>query len=122
MSVILLLFFALVYPSDGADSFCQTQSGQVCTQNTIDPTTYKCDIEEPTKKSKVMTFNEGETVELLAVGDKSGCSFEMKDLAKNVSCCYIHEEREDTRGEKLFSASKQPDECRREAKKWRIQG
>ena len=49
-------------------------------------------------RNKVMTFNEGVTIELLAVGDKSGCSFEMKDLAKNVSCCYIHEEREDTRG------------------------
>jgi len=107
----LLFLMALLQGSNGADSFCQTQSGQVCKQSDpTDQTIYKCDIEEPTKESTVETFNEGETIELRAVGDKSGfgCSFEMKDT----ECCYIHEEREDTRGEKLCSASKQPDECR----------
>ena len=75
---------------------------------------YKCDIEETNQKSKVVTFNEGETIELKPVGDKSGfgCSFEMKNTERDLTCCYIHEEREDTRGEKLCSAAKQPTGCR----------
>ena len=63
-----------------------------------------------------MEFNEGETFELLAVGDKSGfgCSFEKKlDPAKKKTCCFIHEEREEIRGEKLCGMTvKQPDGCR----------
>lgn len=62
----------------------------------------------------MLTFNEGETIELFAVGDKSGfgCSIEVKDTAKNTTCCYIHEEREETRGEKLCGEAKQPNWCR----------
>jgi len=109
-----LLLLALLSWSDGTDSFCQTQSGQVCRQNDKDPTIYQCDIEEPTRKKKVMAFKEGETIELFAVGDKSGfgCSIEIKDTSKDKTCCYIHEEREETRGEKLCGAVKQPDGCR----------
>jgi len=109
-----LLILALLSPSQPTDSFCQTQSGQVCRQNDKDPTIYQCDIEEPTRKKKVMAFNEGETIELFAVGDKSGfgCSIEIKDTAKDKTCCYIHEEREETRGEKLCGSVKQPDGCR----------
>jgi len=61
-----------------------------------------------------MAFNEGETIELFAVGDKSGfgCSIEIKDTTKYTTCCYIHEEREETRGEKLCGEVKQPDGCR----------
>ena len=115
MSLVFVLLLSL-WPCDGTDSFCQTQSGQVCRQNDKDPTIYQCDIEEPSGKKKVMEFNEGETIELLAVGDKSGfgCSFEKKlDPAKNWTCCFIHEEREETRGEKLCGMTvKQPDGCR----------
>jgi len=109
-----LLLLALLSPSQSTDSFCQTQSGQVCRQNDKDPTIYQCDIEEPTRKQKVMAFNEGETIELFAVGDKSGfgCSIEIKDTTKGITCCYIHEEREETRGEKLCGEVKQPDGCR----------
>ena len=109
-----LLFWALLSPSQPTDSFCQTQSGQVCRQNDKDPTIYQCDIEEPTRKKKMLTFNKGETIELFAVGDKSGfgCSIEVKDTAQNTTCCYIHEEREETRGEKLCGEAKQPNWCR----------
>ena len=84
----------------------------MCRQNNDDPTIYRCDTEEPT--NKLLTFNEGETIELLAVGDKTGygCSFEIENTTKNVTCCYVHEEREEDRGERLCSASKQPNECR----------
>merc|ERR1719180_598057 len=61
-----------------------------------------------------MIFNQGETIELFAVGDKSEfvCSIEIKSIAKDKTCCYIHEEREETRGEKLCGVAKQPDGCR----------
>jgi len=103
---------ALLTASDGADPTCHTGSGQVCKLSDTDPTIYKCDI--PTWKHEVQTFNEGETIKLLAVGDKSGygCSFEIKDKTTNVTCCYIHEEREDNRGKRLCGAAKQPEECR----------
>ena len=80
----------------------------------MDPTIYQCDIEEPNKKSNLTTFNEGETIELLAVGDKSGfgCSFEIKDIEKDFICCYIHDEREEDRGKNLCKAPTQPEECR----------
>ena len=50
-------------------------------QGDISPTEYQCDIEEPTRKKEVRSFNEGETIQLLAFGDKFGfeCSFEIKD-------------------------------------------
>ena len=111
----LLLLLALSSdPSDGRESLCQTQSGQMCRQNNTNPTIYKCDIEEPTRKSKEETFNEGETIEILAVGDKSGygCSFEIKDTRKNVTCCFIHQEREEKRGKRLCGDPEQPKECR----------
>jgi len=111
---ILLLLVALFNGCNGTDSFCQTQSGQVCRQNDNDPTIYQCDIEEPTKNNTVLTFNEGETIELLAVGDKSGfgCSFEIKDTEKDVTCCYIHDEREEDRGKRLCGSARQPKMCR----------
>ena len=61
-----------------------------------------------------VTVNEGETIELKSAGGFAGygCSFEMKNTEKNLTCCYIHEGREDNRGKKLCSASKQPDWCR----------
>jgi len=62
----------------------------------------------------VMTFNEGGPIHLLALGDKSGygCSFEAEDTEKDLTCCYIHLERENNRGKRLCSAPSQPDECR----------
>jgi len=113
-AAILLLIVALLNGCEGTDSFCQTQSGQVCRQNDNDPTIYQCDIEEPTKNNTVLTFNEGETIELLAVGDKSGfgCSFEIKDTEKDVTCCFIHDEREEDRGKRLCGSARQPKECR----------
>ena len=99
---------------DGRNPFCQTQSGQVCRQNDQDPTIYQCDIEEPSTKRRVLTFNEDEDIELLAVGDKSGfgCSFEVKLKGRNLTCCYIHLEREEDRGKRLCKTPKQPEECR----------
>jgi len=62
----------------------------------------------------VMTFNEGGPIQLLALGDKSGygCSFEAEDTEKDLTCCYIHVERENNRGKRLCSAPSQPSGCR----------
>ena len=86
---VFILLLILFYPSDGTASVCQTQSGQVCRQNETDPTVYNCDKEEPRKKNEVLTFYEGETIELLAVGEKlKGCSFEVKDPEDRVVKCH----------------------------------
>ena len=57
---------------------------------------------------QVKTFNEGDKIVLRANGDKSGygCSFELEE------CCYIHKDREESRGKKLCNALKQPEHCR----------
>ena len=65
-------------------------------------------------------------MEILATGDKSGygCSFEIKDTTRNVTCCYIHQERELKRGKRLCEGQgpKQPKECRQpESEEYRVE-
>merc|ERR1711997_39977 len=72
-----------------------------------------CDLQS---KQNVTTkeLDEGGTIVLEATGDKSGhgCSFEVTDKDTNITCCYIHQERENKRGNGLCGEPKQPKECR----------
>ena len=110
----IFLLLALSNPCGGSDAVCQTKSGQVCNRDGTNHSLYHCDQDQGPKQSEVRA-DEGGRINLEAYGDKSGygCSFEFKYADKDATCCYIHEDREESRGKKLCGGvSKQPEECR----------
>lgn len=97
-------------PCKSLDELCQTASGRVCHLHPENTTIYQCN----SNSTEVLSGNEGERIMLEAVGDKSGygCSFEITDEEKQMTCCYIHKLREGLRGKRLCKSSVQHEECR----------
>ena len=128
MILSLILLFCIPWNlCEGSKDTCLTNSGSRCAQKSLQSLcdnqkesnefVFYCDRGESLEDEELMV-DEGKTITLETVGDFDGygCSFEIRNIKRGVTCCYIHAGREDQRGSddglKLCSDLKQPDTCR----------
>ena len=110
MILSFILLFCIPWNlCEGSKDTCLTNSGSRCGQKSLQSLcdnpkesnefVFYCDRGESLEDEELMV-DEGETIILETVGDFDGygCSFEIRNIKRGVSCCYIHAGREDQRG------------------------